>query len=143
MKMTIPYNVSDKARKRLAEDVSTVLNTIPRYIGTPTMSYQIGDYLLDRSGTLTIPDTVDNHTAHMLLDYLAEHGYESEATESADRLTIAVLGDALDDFQFAVLRQIVAGREPFLKRAFLLESLRIEVTDEQIGFLWLPNGKNV
>ena len=31
MKMTIPYNVTGKARKRLAEDVSTALNTIPRY----------------------------------------------------------------------------------------------------------------
>ena len=59
MKMTIPYNVTSKARKRLVEDVSTALNTIPRYLGTPTMSYQIGDCLLDRKGTLTIPDTAD------------------------------------------------------------------------------------
>ena len=86
MKMTIPYNVTGKARKRLAEDVSTALNTIPRYLGTPTMSYQIGDCLLDRSGTLTIPDTVDNHTAQTLLAYLAEHGYEGVAEETADKL---------------------------------------------------------
>lgn len=43
MKLTIPYNVTGKARKRLAEDVSVALNTIRRYLGTPTMSYQIGD----------------------------------------------------------------------------------------------------
>lgn len=136
MKMTIPYNVTGKARKRLAEDVSTALNTIPRYLGTPTMSYQIGDCLLDRNGTLTIPDTVDSRTARMLLDYLAEHGYEGEAAETEDRLTIAVPRTILDDIQLAVLRQIIAGREPLLKRAFLAESLGIEVTDEQIGFPW-------
>ena len=138
MKMTIPYNVTGKARKRLAEDVSTALNTIPRYLGTPTMSYQIGDCLLDRSGTLTIPDTVDNHTAQTLLAYLAEHGYEGVAEETADRLTISMLRATLDDTQLAVLRQIVAGREPLLKRAFLAESLPIEVTDAQISFPWFP-----
>ena len=111
MKMTIPYNVTSKARKRLVEDVSTALNTIPRYLGTPTMSYQIGDYLLDRKGTLTIPDT-------------------------ADRLTISIPRDTLDDTQLAVLRQIIASREPLLKRAFLAENLCIEATDDQIGFPW-------
>ena len=109
MKMTIPYNVTGKARKRLAEDVSTALNTIPRYLGTPTMSYQIGDCLLDRSGTLTIPDTVDNHTAQTLLAYLAEHGYEGVAEETADKLTISMPRDTLDDAQLTVLRQIVTG----------------------------------
>jgi hypothetical protein len=111
MKMTIPYNVTSKARKRLVEDVSTALNTIPRYLGTPTMSYQIGDCLLDRKGTLTIPDT-------------------------ADRLTISIPRDTLDDTQLAVLRQIIASREPLLKRAFLAENLCIEATDDQIGFPW-------
>ena len=136
MKMTIPYNVTGKARKRLAEDVSVALNTIPRYLGTPTMSYQIGDCLLDRSGTLTIPDTVDSHTAQMLLAYLAEHGYEGTVEETADKLTISIPRDTLDDTQLAVLRQIVTGREPLLKRAFLAESLPVDVTDEQINFPW-------
>lgn len=138
MKMTIPYNVTGKARKRLAEDVSTALNTIPRYLGTPTMSYQIGDCLLDRSGTLTIPDTVDSHTTQTLLAYLAEHGYEGVAEETADRLTISMPRDSLDDTQLTVLRQIVTGREPLLKRAFLAENLPVDVTDEQINFPWFP-----
>jgi len=138
MKLTIPYNVTGKARKRLAEDVSTALNTIPRYLGTPTMSYQIGDCLLDRNGTLTIPDTMDSHTAQTLLAYLDEHGYEGEAEETTDRLTISMPRATLDDTQLAVLRQIVAGREPLLKRAFLAARLPIDVADEQISFPWFP-----
>lgn len=136
MKMTVPCNVTGKARKRLAEDVSTALNTIPRYLGTPTMSYQIADCLLGRNGTLIVPDTVDGHTAQALLVYLAEHGYEGEAQESTDRLTISMPRTTLNDAQLAVLRQIVTGREPLLKRAFLAESLPVEVTDEQISFIW-------
>ncbi len=138
MKLTIPYNVTGKARKRLAEDVSVALNPIPRYLGTPTMSYQIGDCLLDRNGTLTIPDTVDSLTAQMLLAFLDEHGYEGEAEETTDKLTISMPRATLDDTQLAVLRQIVAGRELLLKRAFFTERLPIDVTDEQISFPWSP-----
>lgn len=48
---------------------------------------------------MTSPDTVDSHTTRMLLDHLSEHGYEGEAQETADRLTIAVIRNALDDAQ--------------------------------------------
>lgn len=102
------------------------------------MSYQIDDCLLDRSGTLTILHTADNHTAQALLTYLSKHGYEGEAEETTDRLTISIPRGILDDAQFAALRQIVAGREPLLKRAFLMECLGIEVADEQIGLPWFP-----
>ena len=63
------------------------------------MNYQIGDCLLDRNSTLVIPDTVDSHMAQALLDYHAEHGYEGAAQEIADRPTIAVPMDTLDDVQ--------------------------------------------
>ena len=136
MKITIPYNVTGNNRKRLAEDVSTVLNTILRYLGTPTLNYQIGDCVLDKNGTLTIPDTMDKHAAQNLLAYLAAHGYSGEPERTADRLTITMPRVTLDDAQLAVLRQMVAAKEPLLRRAFLAESLCLEVTDEQISFPW-------
>lgn len=43
MKMTIPYNLTGKQRKQLAEDISVALHTIPKYMGYPTCNYQIGD----------------------------------------------------------------------------------------------------
>ncbi len=36
MKMTIPYNITGKLRKQLAEDISVALHTIPKYLGYPT-----------------------------------------------------------------------------------------------------------
>lgn len=39
MKMTIPYNVTGKQRKQLAEDISVALHTIPKYLGYPTCNY--------------------------------------------------------------------------------------------------------
>jgi hypothetical protein len=36
MKMTIPYKITGKQRKQLAEDISVALHTIPKYLGYPT-----------------------------------------------------------------------------------------------------------
>ena len=63
MKMTIPYNITGKQRKQLAEDISVALHTIPKYLGYPTCNYQIGDCVLEKDGKLIIPECVANETA--------------------------------------------------------------------------------
>lgn len=84
MKMTIPYNITGKHRKQLAEDISVALHTIPKYLGYPTCNYQIGDCTLERDGKLIIPDCVADETARVLLEHLRSRGYVGEAipTES-------------------------------------------------------------
>lgn len=54
--MTIPYNLTGKQRKQLAEDISVALHTIPKYLGYPTCNYQIGDCILEKDGKLIIPE---------------------------------------------------------------------------------------
>ena len=76
MQLTIPYNKKGKERKRLAEDIGNALGTIPKYLGVPSMCYQMGDCLLDKNGTLTIPDIVERETAKLLLAYLEEHSWQ-------------------------------------------------------------------
>lgn len=66
MKMTIPYNMTGKQRKQLAEDISVALHTIPKYQGYPTCAYKIGDCTLERDGKLIIPECVDDDTAREL-----------------------------------------------------------------------------
>lgn len=75
MKMTIPYSITGKQRKQLAEDISVALHTIPKYLGYPTCNYQIGDCVLERDGKLIIPDCVAD-TATALLEHLRIRGYQ-------------------------------------------------------------------
>ncbi len=93
MKMTIPYNITDKQRKQLAEDISVTLHTIPKYLGYPTCNYQIGDCTLERDGKLIIPDCMADETAMALLEHLRSRGYVGEAVETEDRLTIPCRGN--------------------------------------------------
>jgi len=89
MKMTIPYNITGKQWKQLAEDIIMALHTIPKYQGYPTCAYKIGDCILERDGKLIIPERVDDDTATELLAYLKSRGYLGEAVETEDRLTVS------------------------------------------------------
>lgn len=136
MKMTIPYNLTGKQRKQLADDISVALHTIPKYMGYPTCSYQIGDCILERDGKLIIPECVADETTKALLEHLRSRGYVGEAVETQDRLTISMPREQLADTHITVLQQIVAVRAPLFQRVFLAETIEVEVSDTTISFPW-------
>jgi hypothetical protein len=138
MKMTIPYNMTGKQRKQLAEDVSVALHTIPKYQGYPTCAYKIGDCTLERDGKLIIPECVDDDTATELLTYLKSRGYVGEAVETEDRLTVSMPKELFTDASLAILRQIVAAKAPLLQKAFIADSIEVVVSADNVSFPWLP-----
>lgn len=138
MKMTIPYNITGKQRKQLAEDISVALHTIPKYLGYPTCNYQIGDCILARDGKLIIPDSVADETATALLEHLRSRGYVVEAVETEDRFTISMPRELFTNANIETLQQIVTSRAPLFKKAFLADSLEAVVTDTTVSFPWFP-----
>ena len=138
MKMTIPYNITGKQRKQLAEDISVALHTIPKYLGYPTCNYQIGDCTLERDGKLIIPECVADETARVLLEHLRSRGYVGEAVETEDRLTISMPRELFTNANIETLQQIVTARTTLLKKAFLADSIEAVVTDTAVNFPWFP-----
>jgi hypothetical protein len=51
--MEFKYNVTGQERKQLVEAISEILQTPAHYNGAPTFSYTIGDYKIDKNGTVT------------------------------------------------------------------------------------------
>lgn len=125
-------NLQDRRRKELADHIGVALGAIPRYLGVPTCNYQIGDCILERNGTLTIPSNIDSAA---LLDYLKEHGWEIEGTET-DCLTISVPRDTLPDEKIAVLEHIIAGKARLLKKAIGTNTLIVKISEDCISFPW-------
>lgn len=134
MSIKIKYNVEGKQRRKLADCIGEAIGTVPRYLGVPSCNYQIGDCILERDGTLTIPDSTNSAT---LLDCLKAQGWESGEAES-DRLTISVPRETLSDEKITVLEQIIAGKANLLKRAIGTDALAVKVSDSTIEFPWFP-----
>lgn len=134
MSIKIKYNVEGKQRRKLADCIGEAIGTVTRYLGVPSCNYQIRDCILERDGTLTIPDNADSAA---LLNSLKEQGWENGAAES-DRLTISVPRETLSDEKITVLEQIIAGKANLLKRAIGTDALAVKVSDSTIEFPWFP-----
>lgn len=127
-------NLQNRKRKELADHIGEALGAIPRYLGVPTCNYQIGDCILERDGTLTLPSTVDSVA---FLNHLKEHGWESEEIET-DCLTISVPRDTLPDAKIEILEQIIAGKADLLKKAIGTDTLTVKISEDSICFPWFP-----
>ena len=51
--MKISYNVSGSERKRLVSVVAGVVGEKAKYLGMPSMSFEIGPFIIDGEGSLT------------------------------------------------------------------------------------------
>lgn len=57
------YDVTGDRRKELVQALGEILLWEPKYQGAPSFSYHIGNYIVDRNGTVMCPDccrTVDS-----------------------------------------------------------------------------------
>ena len=70
--MEIRFDVAGSARKALAAAIGEHTGAYPSYQAVPSFAYLIGDYTLDRTGTLAGPKN------GYLIRALAEDGYRKK-----------------------------------------------------------------
>ena len=69
--MELAYGVTGADRKTLVAAMSTIMRVDPRYLGMPSQAYQIGEYLVDKEGTLTGPES------KAIIEALAAKGFKA------------------------------------------------------------------
>jgi len=73
--MKITYNLKGAGRKSLVDAISQELNLPTKYLGAPTFAYEVGEYHIDKNGTVTGKDSLD------LEDALCQKGFSAEERE--------------------------------------------------------------
>lgn len=76
------YNLSGSSRKPLVETISQILDKPAVYQGAPGFSYRIGDYTIDRNGTLSYSSNIHPDFAAVLINDLQERGFVAEKVTS-------------------------------------------------------------
>ena len=71
------FNVTGERRKELAEMLAALKGTKPKYLGAPSFAYAIGEYRIDKPGTLT------GELSPELLAALAEQGFTPDENGAA------------------------------------------------------------
>ena len=67
--MEIAYNLTGDERKKLVTAISEITGAAAEYKKPPTYAYEIGNYRIDRNGTLTGENNPE------LVNALAERGF--------------------------------------------------------------------
>ena len=81
--MFISFNVSGAERKRLAQALGEHLHAEVEYLGAPGFAYRIGDgFVIDKSGTLSCPETMVQEELSAMFEALRERGFSSADAEA-------------------------------------------------------------
>lgn len=147
--MEIRYNVTGTERKRLVQTIGRFLDVKPKYLGMPSMAYEIDLYTVDRDGILSFSDRTDSEEVEGLLEAISAAGFEFEPAENdtveeptaaaqarTGGLEIAVPRTLLTDAAIENLQKLVDSKAGLLRKALGADDLPIEVTDEKIAFPW-------
>jgi hypothetical protein len=150
--MEIKTNATGTERKRLVGEISCQQNAPTHYNGAPTFAYQVGEYAIDKQGTVTGPDSPD------LMNALRDTGFDCEVSmdeetattewrtyqaelsdpNSPDRLTIEYPLSGFTPETLDNLTKMVTAKEALIKAALGAEDLPIQQTDEDGGKLRFP-----
>lgn len=76
--MKIRYNVTGTERKRLVQTIGQFLEVKPKYLGMPSMAYEIDLYTVNRDGTLSFSDRTDSEEVEGLLEAITAAGFDFE-----------------------------------------------------------------
>lgn len=131
--MEVKFNAVGKERKALVTAISEILEIKPKYLGMPSAAYEVGNFIVDKDGTVR---SEDDFALERLVHNLMGDGFkpEEESERGADvGLTVAIPRDKVD---LSKLGKILENKSDLIKKAFGVTSLGIEEDEEKVSFPW-------
>lgn len=145
--MVIKYNVTGAERKRLVTTLSTLTGVKAKYLGMPSMAYEVGDFTIDKNGNLELSDKVNSEEIERVAGHLASEGFIAEeeisATEgrqTADSeefgLTVSMPRSNFSEGTLENLQALVEAKGELIRHALDVEELPIEISEDEVSFPW-------
>ncbi len=133
--MTIVYHVSGAERKRLAQALGAILLWEPVYAGAPTFAYKVGNYTVDKDGTISCPSSATADLVNVIVDKLKAEGFTPESV-IGDKLVICIPASSFTPEALDRLREIIGSKAVLFRRAFQTESVTFEIEYGSVCFPW-------
>lgn len=138
--MEIKLNVTGARRKELAGAVSEIAGWPAAYKGAPTFAYEIGDFTVDKDGTLIFDDMTDSEMVENLLEGLEQRRFEFDG--SSEKLVIEVPLEGFTKEGVANLEKLIASKAALIKKAIGADALPVERTETTLKFPWFSFDSN-
>lgn len=145
--MVIKYNVTGAERKRLVTALSNLTGVKAKYLGMPSMAYEVGDFTIDKNGNLELSDKVNSEEIERVATHLASEGFIAEeeisatggkqtADSEAFSLTVSMPRSSFSERSLENLKALVEAKRELIRHALDVEDLPIEVSEDEVSFPW-------
>lgn len=144
--MLLHFNVTGEKRKDMVRAIEKELDVKAKYLGMPSAAYQVGNFKVQRDGSLEFDNSESIEISGKVVDACVmttgthpaewdEGKEEAEHDEELD-LTVAIPKDSFTEVAMANVRNLVASKQTLIKKALGITELPIEETDEKVSFPW-------
>lgn len=145
--MVIKYNVTGAERKKLVAALSNLMGVKAKYLGMPSMAYEVSDFIIDKNGNLELSDKANRTEIERVARHLASEGFIAEeeisATEgrqTADSeefgLTVSMPRSNFSEGALENLQALVEAKGELIRHALDVEELPIEISEDEVSFPW-------
>ena len=145
--MNAKTNAQGKERKNLVNQMAEILGTKAAYNGAPSFTYTVGNYTVERDGSIT---TEDENGIQTLAAELKNRGFEiempeiktaeteQETTEETDEgsWTLTMPREDFSNRTIENLERLLASKASLIKKALDSENPIIVLTEDRVVFPW-------
>ena len=139
MMHTIKINARGAERKKLVNTISAWLGEDPHYCGAPSFAYEIGRFTVEKEGSLTFSELVDEEVVERLLHHIYDEGFEIDQSEIEEETKGYSIQIPAKDFGLAAmqnLRNLIESKESLFKKVFKTEIFEINIINDRLDFPW-------
>ena len=144
--MNAKTNAQGKDRKNLVKAIAGITGQAAKYNGAPAFTYTVGNYTVERDGSITTEDEAGMKT---LAAALREQEYEIEMPEPAeekeseaeeemttDSWTLTMPREDFTETQVDNLEKIIASKAGLIRKALDCEDPIVILTEDRVVFPW-------
>ena len=149
--MNAKTNAQGKDRKNLVKAIAGITGQAAKYNGAPAFTYTVGNYTVERDGSIT---TEDEAGMKNLAAALQEQGFEIEMPEpveeprveetetpaeeemTTDSWTLTMPREDFTETQVDNLEKLIASKAGLIKKALDCEDPIVILTEDRVVFPW-------
>lgn len=144
--MNAKTNAQGKDRKNLVKAIAEITGQAAKYNGAPVFTYTVGNYTVERDGSITTEDEAGMKT---LAAVLRGQGFEIEMQEPAeekeseaeeemttDSWTLTMPREDFTETQVDNLEKIIASKAGLIRKALDCEDPLVILTEDRVVFPW-------
>ena len=125
-------------RKGVAARLAEITGAEARYTRVPRCAYEVGAYILEKDGTITIEEGADLQPLRILADEGLVEPFEAEepTTEGGPEAVGLTVEIPFEKVNVGNLMKLLDAKGDLIKKALGINDVRIEMKEDRVAFPW-------